>query len=159
MSKKYSVLFVCLGNICRSPLAEGIFTKLVEERNLSDLFYIDSAGTGDWHIGNPPHSETTKVAKNNGILIDSYQARQVEAVDFDVFDLVVALDTSNYQDLLSIYNDEDCEIIHLRKFDSEKGDLSVPDPFYGGPQGHIDVYDMIHRCCVNLLDDLEKKLS
>jgi protein-tyrosine phosphatase len=155
---KISVLFVCLGNICRSPLAEGVFRHLVEERGLSANFEIDSCGTGSWHIGNPPHAESCRVAKKHGVSLDGQSARRLADDDFIRFDHIVAMDQSNLADLKSAKIGDSAELYCLRKFDSQKGDLDVPDPYYGGRDGFEEVYQIVHRCCENLLDHLEELL-
>ena len=146
-----SVLFVCLGNICRSPLAEGIFRHLVEKRQLQQQFLIDSCGTGSWHVGELPHRDSREVAKKNGISLAGQRARQVADQDFYEFDYLVAMDRSNLADLNQINTNPEASIILLREYDPEKG-LDVPDPYYEG--GFDGVFSMIHRSCLNLLDEL-----
>ena len=153
--KPYSVLFVCLGNICRSPLAKGVFQKLVDDSGLSEKFFIDSCGTGDYHIGKPAHSETRKVAKQFGISLEEHRARQVEESDCDEFDLIVAMDRSNLSDLKYLRRSGSAPIICLREHDPDaEGDLNVPDPYYGGPTGFVDGYRIIERSCRALLEDI-----
>lgn len=155
MAKKYSVLFVCLGNICRSPLAKGVFQKLVDEAGLADRFFIDSCGTGDYHVGKPAHSETRKVAKQFGISLEEHRARQVEENDFEEFDLIVAMDRSNLSDLKYLRRSGSAPIICLREHDPDAdGDLNVPDPYYGGANGFVDGYRIIERSCEALFKEL-----
>jgi protein-tyrosine phosphatase len=142
-----SILFVCLGNICRSPLADGIAKKLIKEKNLD--ISIDSAGTGDWHIGEAPCTNSIKVAKINGVDISNLKARQVQKLDFDKFELIVALDSKNYADLkfLGATN-----LVKLGEFGCDGAD--VPDPFFfDGFDGFDKVYDMIFRCVDNLINE------
>lgn len=142
-----SVLFVCLGNICRSPLAEGVARELAKKHGV-DL-HVDSAGTGSWHIGEAPCSHSVTVAKSNGIDISGYRARQVCAEDFDTFDLIVALDQSNYHDL------ERMGAKNLRKL-GEYGynNEDVPDPyFFPGFEGFDKVYAMIESCVETLFEE------
>lgn len=157
-----SVLFVCLGNICRSPLAEGVFRHRVNEGGLRDRFEIDSAGTGGWHVGNPPDPRSRAVAEANGLSLDGQAARRVSPDDFDRFDWIVAMDRSNARDLEALRGEGDtplqrrrARIVLLRDFDPEPGDGQVPDPYYGGPGGFDDVYAMIDRSCAGLLEHLD----
>lgn len=154
-----SILFVCLGNICRSPLAEGILVHLAEEAGLRDQLRIDSAGTGSWHVGEPPDPRSLEVAERNGIELAS-RGRQVRPSDLSEFDLVVAMDASNLEELESLRarladDAPRAELRRLREFDPEAdGELDVPDPYYGGPGGFDDVYAMVLRSCRVLLDEL-----
>ena len=150
------LLFVCMGNICRSPLAEGIFLHLAKERGISDRFEVDSAGIGDWHVGHAPDPRSEAVANKHGVRLVC-RARQVETPeDFENFDLLLAMDRQNYRDLLSLSDPEHHGKIKLmREFDSEEAeDKDVPDPYYGGPSGFDNIYDMLHRSCSVLLDQL-----
>ena len=147
------VLFVCLGNICRSPLAEGVFRHLVREEGLEDRFEIDSAGTGDWHAGQGPDGRSVAVAAAHGVDLPG-RARQVRQDDFDRFDLIVAMDRDNLRDLERMADDGTRARLHLlREFDPEGGD-DVPDPYYGGADGFEIVYGMVHRSCARLLEEL-----
>ncbi|MEJ2372959.1 MAG: low molecular weight phosphotyrosine protein phosphatase [Sulfurimonas sp.] len=139
-----SIIFVCLGNICRSPIAEGVARKIAAEKNLN--INIDSAGTGSWHIGEAPCENSIKVAKQNGIDIASYKARKVTKHDFDQFDLIVALDSSNYQDLQSMGAKN---LVKLGEFGYDGAD--VPDPyFFNGFDGFHEVYKMVESCVNNI---------
>ena len=151
-----AVLFICLGNICRSPLAEGVFSALAEEHGVRDRFRIESAGTGAWHVGEPPDSRSTAVARQHGIeLIGT--ARRVESEDLREFDYLIVMDRQNERDighLLELYGGE-AALELLREYDSEAGsDLDVPDPYYGGPDGFDRVYRMVRRSCEGLLQAL-----
>ena len=143
-----SVLFVCLGNICRSPLAEGIAKQIVSERGLDVL--IDSAGTGNWHSGETPCENSIVIAKSRGVDISQQHARQITEEDASIFDLVIALDQSNYNDLKKL------GIKKLRKlgeFGANNDD--IPDPyFFPGYEGFEKVYEMIELCVINLFDEL-----
>jgi protein-tyrosine phosphatase len=132
-----SILFVCLGNICRSPLADGIAQEIAKQNTLD--IKIDSAGTGNWHIGDAPCANSQKVAKQNGIDISMLQARQVSKSDFSTFDMIIALDSKNLSDLRAI----GCtNAIKLGDFGFDGAD--VPDPyFFDGFEGFDKVYDMI----------------
>lgn len=149
------MLFVCLGNICRSPLAEGVFAHLVEAEGLTDQFEIDSAGTGAWHVGEPPDGRASQVAASHGILLDS-RARQVEAEDLERFDHILAMDRSNLRELQRMVDlsGEAVEVRLLREYDREADGDEVPDPYYGGADGFEHVYRMVRRSCEYLLEDI-----
>ena len=147
------VLFVCLGNICRSPTAEGVMRSLVEERGLSETIEIDSAGTGDWHIGKRADPRAIEAAARRGIELTS-RARQVSAADFDDFDLIVAMDQSNHGDLVALAGGDDSKVRLLREYGGD-ADPDVPDPYYGGDDGFEEVLDIIERNLGLLLDELE----
>ena len=140
-----SILFVCLGNICRSPLAEGIARKITTEKGLA--IHIDSAGTGNWHVGEAPCQHSIKVAKNHNIDISMLRARQVNKADFSKFDIIVALDQNNYNDLKKL----GCtNLFKLGAFGHK--DADVPDPyFFDGFEGFEMVFSMIESCVKELL--------
>lgn len=150
------VLFVCLGNICRSPLAEGVFRALVRQAGVEHRFVIDSAGTADYHIGELPDPRTREVARSRGIELTS-RARQVERADLDRFDYLLVMDSQNLRDVLRLARGTEvrAEIRRLREFDPENGgDLDVPDPYYGGRSGFELVHDIVERSCRALLDHI-----
>lgn len=146
MSTK-SIIFVCLGNICRSPIAEGVAKKYIKEQGLD--IYIESAGTGDWHIGEPPCENSIIVAKNNGVDISQQKAKKVTKEDFSKFDIVIGLDSSNIQNLKNL----GCKNpIKLGDFGYDGQD--VPDPyFFNGFEGFDKVFEMIETCTKNLIDE------
>lgn len=152
------LLFVCLGNICRSPLAEGLFLHLATQRGVADLFEIDSAGTGAWHAGNPADPRSLAVAHAHGIHLASI-ARQVDPDhDFTRFDLLLAMDQSNKTDLINLGAPPQ-KVLLMRQFDpalnhAEPHLLDVPDPYYGGGDGFQRMYDMLLQSCAGLLDQL-----
>jgi protein-tyrosine phosphatase len=150
------VLFVCLGNICRSPLAEGVFRHLVEEAGLTDAFEIDSAGTGDWHAGEPPDPRATAVALGHGVPLGG-RARQVTPSDLHEFDHVIAMDRENLAALRDMAGARgaSARIALLREHDPEaNGQQDVPDPYYGGASGFEEVFRIVSRSCRELLDEL-----
>ena len=156
------VLFVCLGNICRSPLAEGVFLHLAREAGVADRFEVDSAGTGHWHVGERPDSRAQAVARRHGVELPSL-ARQVTRADFDRFDYIVAMDRENLWDLERMAKETPgaeprAKIRLLREDDPDRtaGDdrHDVPDPYYGGPSGFDAVYTMVHRSAKALLERL-----
>ena len=151
-----SVLFVCLGNICRSPLAEGIFAALAGERGLDGQFHVDSAGTEAYHSGEPPDSRSTAVAAAHGIRLTGF-ARQVTPRDLERFDIVVAMDHSNRRDLERLHGRVRgglAEIVMMRDYEPGARDPDVPDPYYGGPDGFERVYRILERACNGLFDEL-----
>lgn len=146
-----SVLFVCLGNICRSPLAEGVFRHTVEQAGHSENFLIDSAGTGNWHRGSPPDPRSVGVAASNGIDISNLRARQVEQDDFDRFDLILAMDRDNLASLRRMSGAK--QTARIRLF-LERPERDVPDPYYGGEDGFQNVYELVKSGCLGLLEEL-----
>jgi protein-tyrosine phosphatase len=154
------ILFVCMGNICRSPTAEGVMRRLVEQAGLEDRIEIESAGTGGWHVGEPPDERATQAARRRGVVL-SGAAQQVTREDFRRFDLLIALDRSNLRELLALAPDEDAaeKARLLREFDpAAAGDLDVPDPYYGGDRGFETVLDMVERACRGLLDEVAERV-
>jgi protein-tyrosine phosphatase len=150
------LLFVCLGNICRSPTAEGVMRHLLVEEGLSEAVEIDSAGTGDWHVGHAPDHRSAGAAADRGIELTG-QARQVAPADFESYDLILAMDRSNHDDLLALAPGEEARerIRLLREYDPEAvaaGDLEVPDPYYGAGDGFEDVLDLVTRACQGLIE-------
>ncbi|NGP75312.1 low molecular weight phosphotyrosine protein phosphatase [Balneolaceae bacterium YR4-1] len=156
----YKLCFVCLGNICRSPTAEGVFQHLVNERNLQAFFEVDSAGTSAYHVGESANSKSQQTAQQHGITLHS-KARQFESFDLDYFDLVLAMDQENLTNIKRMSNGDadDVKIGMLRDFDPQPGDGEVPDPYYGGIQGFENVFQIVKRSCVNLLDRLEPNIK
>lgn len=154
-----SVLFVCLGNICRSPLAEGIFAALAAERGLDGDYHADSAGTAAYHSGEPPDSRSTAVAAAHGVRLTGY-ARQVTRRDFERFDVIVAMDRDNRRSLERLRRRSGrgrgdlADIVMMRDYDPRARDADVPDPYYGGQDGFERVYRILARSCRGLLDEL-----
>jgi protein-tyrosine phosphatase len=154
-----SVCFVCLGNICRSPIGESVFRHLVRDAGLEGSIAIDSAGTGSWHVGEAPDRRACAAGKRRGIDVAG-AARQFRPSDFVKFDYVVAMDSANYDDLVALAPDAAAKKkIHLlRSFDAASPPgASVPDPYYGGPEGFDDVVELCLAACRPLLDRLRKE--
>jgi protein-tyrosine phosphatase len=152
------VLFVCLGNICRSPTAEGVMRMLVREAGLQDAIELESAGTGAWHVGSPPDSRASAAARSRGITLDG-AARQVSEEDFEDFDLMIAMDRSNLRELrqLAPGEEERAKVRLLREFDPASAgaeDLDVPDPYYGAAGGFEEVLDLVQAACKGLLEQI-----
>jgi protein-tyrosine phosphatase len=154
VSRPVRVLFVCLGNICRSPLAEAVFRHLVRERGLEDAFEIDSAGTSGYHRGAPPDARSAETARRRGIEVAG-RSRQAGAADLRDFDYVIAMDAENEAELRALAAPGARARVHrLREWDPEPGDGDVPDPYYGGPRGFEDVHDIVERAAAAFLDHL-----
>ena len=155
------ICFVCLGNICRSPLAEGVFEDLVFREGLSDQICIDSAGTSAWHQGEPADSRMRETARQKSIQLPS-RARQFLSSDFDCFDLVLAMDYSNFQRLKRLRPERDLKdkLFLFRSFDPKnRGNLDVPDPYYGGDHGFQTVFAIVDRTCLKLLDYVKGRFT
>ncbi len=143
------VLFVCLGNICRSPMAEAVFRQLVEDAQLSDRFEIASAGTGDWHIGEPPHRGTLEILAKHGIDGSRQRARHLQSADFDTYHYIAAMDKSNMRDMGGFHRDASRRSFLLLEHARELGVREVPDPYYTG--GFDYVYSLVETACQGLL--------
>ena len=152
----YKIIFVCLGNICRSPTAEGVFQHLVIQAGLGSYFEIDSAGTGAYHVGEPANSVSRATAEERGVKLLS-RARKLEVMDLEYYDLVVAMDYSNHENILHLTKNEDLheKVVMMRDFDPDPDDGQVPDPYFGGKDGFNQVYDIIERSCRKLIDELQ----
>lgn len=151
---KYSILFVCLGNICRSPAAQGVLQTMVDERGLTDHFYIDSAGLGGWHVGDLPDKRMRVHARPRGYEL-THRARKVQTRDFDDFDLIVGMDASNVSDLCHMAPtiEQERKVVmmgdYIRQFRNYD---HVPDPYYEGSEGFELVLDLLEDACECLLN-------
>lgn len=155
----YKICFVCLGNICRSPTAEGVFQHLISERELGDYFEVDSAGTSAHHIGESANSKSQRTANEHGITLHS-KARQFKSFDLGYFDLILAMDDQNLDNVRKMANgDQVKKIGRMRDFDPNPGNGKVPDPYYGGPVGFENVFQIVKRSCEHLLDELEPHIE
>ena len=148
------ILMVCLGNICRSPLADGIMQKLINDRDLDCT--VDSAGTSSYHIGEAPDRRMIATALSHGVDISNLKARQFIADDFENFDLIYAMDFSNKSNMLELYNGSDQNPIKLLLDENSrtKG-MEVPDPYFGGDEGFEDVYKLVSNACNSIADKIE----
>ena len=152
------VLFVCLGNICRSPSAHGVFQQLVTKAGLQHQIEVDSAGTGAWHIGKPPDKRAIAAASKRGYDLSPLRARQFKADDLQQFDYVLAMDKENLQDMLAAKQSAPRGRVGLfLEFDKNSEYTEVPDPFYGGSKGFERVLDLIESASHGLLEHIQKQ--
>lgn len=149
-----SILFVCLGNICRSPLAEGAFRARAISHGLADSLLIDSAGLGSWHIGNPPDPRAIRIAGTRGIDISNQSARQVDSADFDRFDLILGMDRSNLTALQRMAPTSSKARIGLFLDQALGSHADVPDPYYGDDAGFAEAIDLIDEASAALIDQI-----
>ena len=160
-STTFKINFVCLGNICRSPLAQGVFTHLVVKEGLTDKITIASAGTGNWHVGAPPDERMSATAMRNGIHLNN-KAKQFQSADFKQFDLVLAMDRANF-DVLQVSRGSSSandQLKLFRSFDPEaNGNFDVPDPYYGGAGGFDEVFNIVQRTCPIILKFVKSRLT
>ena len=147
-----SILFVCMGNICRSPMAEVLFRHKATLRGVSGEFFIDSAGTGGWHAGDRPDERMRRMASRNGIELDG-SARQVHRDDFEKFDMIVCMDEDNYRNLLAMGAPVE-RLTKMLQHDPDCAYQDVPDPYYGDGDGFQTVFDLLEKSCDLLLDSL-----
>jgi protein-tyrosine phosphatase len=154
------VLFVCLGNICRSPSAEGVFRHMAEQQGLSDKIKTDSAGTGNWHIGKAPDGRSQKAALERGYDISDLRARQAITADFKEFDYVLAMDQSNYENLSAICPKGYEDRLHMfLSFYPDSPEDEVPDPYFGGAAGFDYVLDLVEEASTGLLAHIQQRHS
>ena len=148
------ILMVCLGNICRSPMADGLMRKKVQDHNLDA--YIDSAGTANYHVGGAPDARMTQIAKRKGIDISGLQARQFVVSDFDTFDLIYVMDQSNYNNVVRLARSESDrrKVQLILELIPNQIEIEVPDPYYGGQEGFEHVYDLLDKSTDIILNNL-----
>lgn len=153
-----NILFVCMGNICRSPTAEAVFRKYVQDARLESRISIDSAGTGGWHVGKGPDQRSSQAAARRGYDLSTLRARQVEVEDFQRFDLILAMDHDNLERLQALRPaDSRGELdLFLRRY--SLGEDAVPDPYFGGQDGFEQVLDLIERASTALLSEVRERL-
>lgn len=156
----YRIVFVCSGNICRSPTAEVVMRSLIDQAGLGELIDVRSAGMGDWHVGEQADPRTLTAMRNRGYDGSAHRARQFEREWFDHFDSVIALDTGHLRALQRIAPERQRDKVRLLlSFDPQAGSSDVPDPYYGGKQGFDDVLAMIERACRAMFDELRRDLA
>ncbi len=157
---KVSVLFVCMGNICRSPTAEGVLRKLVQEEGVEQWFHIDSAGTHAYHVGNPPDERAQKAARTRGFDISNLRARQVSIKDFESFDHILVMDRQNYDALTFVCPKNHSHKVKLfLKYAPGAKIFEVPDPYYGGDKGFEQVLDLVERAAMGFLSAVRSSLE
>ena len=154
-----AVLFVCLGNICRSPTAEGVFRALVEEAGLAQRIRVDSAGTGGYHVGAPPDARAAAAAQARGYDLSTIRARKVAEQDFHEFDLILAMDEDNLMHLEGMTPEASrARLGLLLDYAPARRERAVPDPYYGGRNGFEQVLDLVTEACAGLLQELRRTL-
>ena len=159
-NQKIAVLFVCMGNICRSPTAEGVFRNLVRQEDLAHLIHTDSAGTHAYHVGNPPDARAQETAERRGIELHDLRARRVSEEDFDLFDYVLAMDSDNYEILSELCPPGyESRLRLFMEFAPHLNIPEVPDPYYGGASGFERVFDMVDEAAKGLLEDIRRNLK
>lgn len=159
MDHKIKVLFVCMGNICRSPLAEGIFHAYLQQSNLAEAFYIDSAGTSDYHVGASPDQRAIKIAAKFGVEL-KHSARQFSQIDFREFDYILVMDHLNYEAVLGHPKSAEyhTKVFLFRSFDAEAGDYyDVPDPYYGSEEDFAEVCEIVRRASIGFVTFLKQE--
>jgi protein-tyrosine phosphatase len=157
--QKIKVLFVCLGNICRSPLAEAIFKDKIKKKKIDHLFEVDSCGTANYHIGDSPDSRTIANARKNGVVIE-HCGRQFSANDLNDFDFILAMDKSNHHNILRLLKDNSHteKVMLMREFDTLDKGGEVPDPYYGGEKHFQEVFEILDRSTENFLNHIQETI-
>lgn len=151
-----SVLFICSGNICRSPTAEGVFRRRVEEAGLGDRIRIDSAGTGSWHVGEPPDSRSQATALRRGYDLSAQRARHLKIGDCRKFDLLIVMDSANHSAVRRLCVGHG-KLHRMLEFAPDSPERDVPDPYHGGPGGFDHVLDLIEQASIGLLEHLRRE--
>lgn len=151
---KTRILFVCLGNICRSPMAEAVLRRMAADEGMSERLEIDSAGTGDWHIGKPPHEGTRKLLDGKGISYEGMRARQFITEDFRDFDYIICMDTANERDVRALRASNDgAQVMKFMELVEGSSTADVPDPYYTG--NFDEVYSLVEAGCRALLNRIK----
>ena len=151
------VLFVCLGNICRSPLAQGVFENVVRREGLEDEVFVDSAGTGAWHIGHPPDERAQRSAGLRGVDLSTQRARRVTLDDCQGFDYILTMDEENYRAVAALCREGSAKVRPFLDYAPNHGEREVPDPYYGGPEGFEHVLDLIEEASEGFLQNIRKQ--
>ncbi len=155
ISRMVRVLFVCMGNICRSPLAQGVLENVLRREGLQSEVFVDSAGTGHWHAGSPPDERAQRSASSRGLDLSSQRARQIAREDCEGFDYILTMDEGNYRTVAALCRGR-AEVRPFLDFAAGSPETEVPDPFYGGPEGFEHVLDLVEAASEGLLEDIKK---
>jgi protein-tyrosine phosphatase len=150
------VLFVCMGNICRSPLAQGVFENVLRREGLEDEVSVDSAGTGHWHVGSPPDERALSAASLRGLDLSAQRARQIAREDCQIFDYILTMDEENYHMVSSLCRGSTV-VRPFLDFATGSPEREVPDPYYGGPDGFEHVLDLVEEASEGLLEDIRER--
>jgi protein-tyrosine phosphatase len=151
------VLFVCMGNICRSPIAQGVFENVLRREGLEDEVFVDSAGTGRWHVGSPPDERAQRSASSRGLDLSTQRARQVTPDDCHDFDYVLTMDEENYRTVSALCREGGAEVRPFLYYAPDCPETQVPDPYYGGPDGFERVLDLVEEASEGLLEEIKEK--
>ncbi len=152
-----SVLFVCMGNICRSPIAQGVLEDVIRTEGLEGEISVDSAGTGSWHIGEPPDARARDSARRRGYALDVQRARRLDPEDCHNFDYILAMDEENYRTASALCRRTEAEVRLLLDYAPDSPVREVPDPYFGGPDGFEHVLDLVESAAKGLLDDIRER--
>jgi protein-tyrosine phosphatase len=150
------VLFVCMGNICRSPIAQGVFENVLVREGLEDEVFVDSAGTGTWHVGEPPDERAQRSASSRGLDLSSQRARRIAPEDCETFDYVLTMDEENHRAVASLCRGS-AVVRPFLDFAKDTPEREVPDPFYGGPEGFEHVLDLVEEASEGLIEDIRER--
>ena len=150
------ILFVCMGNICRSPLAQGVFENVLRREGLEYEVFVDSAGTGAWHVGSPPDERAQKSAGLRGLDLSSQRARRITPEDCETFDYILTMDEDNYRAVASLCRGS-AVVRPFLDFAADSPETEVPDPYYGGPDGFEYVLDLVEDASEGLLEEIRKR--
>jgi protein-tyrosine phosphatase len=150
------ILFVCMGNICRSPLAQGVFEEVLRREGLEDEVFVDSAGTGHWHVGSPPDERALGAASVRGLDIIAQRARQIRPEDCQNFDYILTMDEENYRTVAALCRGG-AVVRPFLDFATDSPEREVPDPYYGGPDGFERVLDLVEEASEGLLEDIRER--
>ena len=151
------VLFVCMGNICRSPLAQGVFENVLRREGLEGEVFVDSAGTGRWHVGSPPDERAQRSARSRGLDLSAQRARQVTPDDCHHFDYVLTMDEENYRAVSALCREGGAEVRPFLDYAPDRPETEAPDPYYGGPDGFEHVLDLAEEASEGLLEEIKEK--
>ncbi len=151
------VLFVCMGNICRSPLAQGVFENVLRREGLEDEVFVDSAGTGHWHVGSPPDERALSAASLRGLDLSAQRARQIAREDCQTFDYILTMDEENYRAVAALCHEGRAEVRPFLDYAPSRAEKEVPDPFYGGPEGFEHVLDLVEEASEGLLQTIRNQ--